>query len=88
MNEQHLKYLINCEHIPQLLVGFNAYKWAQKVLPSENYHMIDEELNQKFCRESLFTYCANQNKTNLNVSLAILAWGGRQFVHGRRIYLN
>ena len=72
MNEKHFNYLLNSNHNPQGPVGQNGLDFGKRVQCLEP---LPEILNQQFDRKNLQCLCANQNNSNLTVTLAILAWG-------------
>ena len=86
MNEIHLNYLIQIGNNDQGYVGNKSLNWGLSVVgPDEN---LDPFLNRQFNRYELFEYCQNQNKSNLNILVAILSWGGMRRDHGRRLFEN
>jgi hypothetical protein len=85
MNEIHLNYLIQIGDNDQGYVGNNSLRWANHVLPDNNFYNY---LNRQFNRYELFQYCQDAKNNDLNVLAAILSWGGMRRDHGRLLFNN
>lgn len=84
MKKKHLDKLIEIGKEDIVYIGSNSLSWAKSVI--KNSKEIDVLLNKTFERKELLHYCNNSKCTNLNVSLAILSWGGMRRDHGRLLF--
>lgn len=83
MNEVHLKEFIECGSHKKDQIENNPFIWAKFVLP---FHEFDEKLNQQFSRQSLQAFCKNRKNSDLEVVVAILAWGGTRIKNGHILF--
>jgi hypothetical protein len=85
MNKIHLEFLSNLRHRGQKNVGRNALKFGNKII---NNLSLSTELNKVFDRQSLIHFCVDKNNSEIDITVAILAWGGMRFDHGRNLMRN
>ena len=86
MVENHLAYFKQLDHKDPDYLGTHSLNWARYILGQESD--IDEYLNSRLNRYELFGYCQDINKTNLNILVAILSWGGMNRRHGKSLFQN
>ena len=86
INEKYLKFLIQIDNKEKGYEGQNSFNWAISILPS--HQLFDYCLKQRFIRGELLKYVQNCNKSNLDVLVAILSWGGMKRDHARLLFNN
>ena len=89
MVEIHLERLIEIGNEDKGYKGNNSLSWANNVITNELYSDIDKQsFDTQFDRYQLFKYCNNPDKSDLNVTIAILSWGGMRRDHARDLFKN
>ncbi len=83
MVEIHLKRLLEIGDEDKGYLGNNSLNWTNYVFSESTGMNINNSLNTRFDRNSLFEYCFDNQNDNLNVISAILSWGGMNRKHGK-----
>lgn len=87
-NTNHLEFFLSIEENTKWIGGANSYDWSKYVLKSNKSKLLNTNLDHKFYRDELLSYCSNKENSDLDCLLAILSWGGMHREHGRKLFEN